>query len=239
MARRIVRGNRYLAHLFAIPLDRGRIARAAPADERHRARRLAAAVARTAARVAFVRSDPTKDDEPATLVVLDLARGGSRRVRRHGLRVGRRGRLVARRPAARVHGRGRPAALPRRTGPTGRRRGAANGIRGAAAEEPSPLARRIERTDWRWDGIGHQDRWAHLFVVDAARGAVPRQVTAGDWGVADIAWSPDGRTVAFASDPRPGADLRPRTTIWAVDVDDVAGDGPGRGPRGSPSRARS
>jgi dipeptidyl aminopeptidase/acylaminoacyl peptidase len=95
-----------------------------------------------------------------------------------------------------------------------------------AVDEPSPLTRRITRTDWRWDGAGHQDRWSHLFVVDARRGAVPRQLTAGDWGVADIAWSPDGRSVAFAADPRPDADLRIRSTIWAVAVDDVdAADG--------------
>ena len=96
-----------------------------------------------------------------------------------------------------------------------RRRGAAT-----TSEEPPPLARRITRTDWRWDGEGHQDRWSHLFVVDVVHGTTPHQVTAGDWGVAEIAWSPDGQRVAFAADPRPDADLRLRSTIWAVTVDD-------------------
>ena len=38
-----------------------------------------------------------------------------------------------------------------------------------------------------------------------------------------IAWHPDGRAVAFAADRGPEPDLRPRTTIWAVDVDAKAG----------------
>ena len=88
----------------------------------------------------------------------------------------------------------------------------------AAAETPAPRARRIARTDWRWDGEGHRDRWSHLFILDKP-GAEPRQVTRGDWGVSDIAWHPDGRTIAFAADRGPEPDLRPRTTIWAVDVD--------------------
>ena len=61
--------------------------------------------------------------------------------------------------------------------------------------------------------------------------AAPRQVTSGDWGVADITWHPDGRTVAFTADRGPEPDLHPRTTIWAVDVD-APGDrrGAARGP---------
>ena len=86
------------------------------------------------------------------------------------------------------------------------------------AETPSPRARRMTRADWRWDGEGHRDRWTHLFVVDWGDGR-PRQVTSGDWGVSDIAWHPDGRSIAFSSDRGPDADLRYRTTIWAVDVD--------------------
>ena len=50
-------------------------------------------------------------------------------------------------------------------------------------------------------------------------------MTAGDWGVSDIAWHPDGRTIAFAADRGPEPDLHPRTTIWAVDVDARKGAG--------------
>ena len=87
------------------------------------------------------------------------------------------------------------------------------------AGDDAPTARRITRIDWMWDEEGTVDRWSHLHVVDARRGASPRQVTAGDWGVSKITWSPDGRTVAFTTDQRPEADTVPRTSIWSVDAD--------------------
>ena len=89
--------------------------------------------------------------------------------------------------------------------------------------DDQPTARRITRIDWLWDEVGPLDRWDHLFVVDARRGAKPRQVTSGDWGVSKLAWSPDGRTVAFTSDRRPEADLLPKSSIWTVDVDRARG----------------
>ena len=106
-----------------------------------------------------------------------------------------------------------PRFISGRTRPISRR-GPAKG-----ADAEPPLARYITRTDWRWDEEGHRDRWAHLFILDMPNGR-PRQVTSGDWGVAEIAWHPDGRTIAFSSDRGPEPDLHPRTTIWALDVDD-------------------
>lgn len=94
----------------------------------------------------------------------------------------------------------------------------------------SPTARRITRTDWRWDEIGHRDHWSHLFVVEVRDRARPRQITTGDYDVASITWHPDGRTVAFAANRDEHGDVRPRTTVWAVDVD--------AGPRSVRSRPR-
>ena len=85
--------------------------------------------------------------------------------------------------------------------------------------DDAPTARRITRIDWQWDEAGTIDRWSHLHVVDARRGAKPRQITSGDWGVSRLAWSPDNRTVAFVTDQRPNADVRLKESIWAVDVD--------------------
>ena len=85
--------------------------------------------------------------------------------------------------------------------------------------EDAPTARRITRLDWRWDEAGALDRWSHVHVVDARRGAKARQLTSGDWGVSKLAWSPDGRSIAFAADRRPDADLAPKTSIWTIAAD--------------------
>jgi dipeptidyl aminopeptidase/acylaminoacyl peptidase len=91
--------------------------------------------------------------------------------------------------------------------------------------EDAPTGRRITRLDWQWDEEGPLDRWSHVHVLDARRGAVPRQLTSGDWGASKLAWSPDGTSIAFAADRRPDADLLPMPSIWTVAVDAV--DAPG------------
>ena len=83
----------------------------------------------------------------------------------------------------------------------------------------APLARRITRLDWRWDEQGFLDRRSHVHVVERRRQARPRQLTAGDYDAAHLAWAPDGQSIAFDADPRPDADLVPRRSIWRVNVD--------------------
>ncbi|MEX2183552.1 MAG: S9 family peptidase [Chloroflexota bacterium] len=207
VVRRTIRANRYLGHLLAVPLGKPAIGRPRPLT-RGVVRDTRPRVSPDGGTVAFVRSDPTDDDAPAALHLLSLGGGDPRQLRQgaHG-GVGE----IAWSPD------GGRIAFTAEVDPPRFLVGPAPRVGRTASE--SPRARHIRRADWRWDEEGHRDRWTHLFVVDARPGARPRQVTRGDWGVADIAWSPDGRTVAFSADRGPEPDLAPRSTIWAVDVD--------------------
>jgi dipeptidyl aminopeptidase/acylaminoacyl peptidase len=211
VVKRTIKGNHYLGHLFAIDL--------ASSSEHPRPRQLTeGAVRDTRPRicpdghtVAFVRSNPADDDSVAAIHLLDLRRPGRvwpAKVGRHGA-VGEIAWSPDGRRLAFTAEVDPPRFLIGKTAPISRR--------GKAPKDDGPTSRRIARADWRWDEEGHLDRWSHLFVMDLPSGG-PRQVTSGDWGVADIAWHPDSRQIAFTSDRGPAPDLRPRTTIWAVDV---------------------
>ena len=93
---------------------------------------------------------------------------------------------------------------------------AARFVVGPDTKGRSVTARRIQRADWRWDGVGHRDRWEQAWSIAVRRGARPRQLTRGEADVKGIAWAPDGRSIAYAADPRPDADIRPRPSIWVV-----------------------
>lgn len=217
VSRRIIRRDRYRTHLLAVPLGLGlgRPGRAGPPHPitSGNVRDGWPRISPDGSRVAFIRSLPDDEDADATLCVVSIGGGRVRTVRARGFgSVGE----VAWSPDGTRLAFTADVDPPRfLIGPVpavGRRQRSTKG-------DTSPIGRRITRTDWRWDGIGHLDRWAHLFVVDASPGATPRQVTSGDWGVSDITWSPDGRTVAFAAIRGPEPDLRPRTSVWTAEVD--------------------
>jgi len=229
VARRTIVGGRYVTRIHAIPLDRGTIGKARQLTDGP-VRDGKPRIQPDGELLAFVRSDAIDSDAPARIALMALAGGEVRFTGSGGLHGSvdeiawspdgqRLAYTAAVDPPRFLVGPLPPVGQPAR-----------RGKKQAAAQEPSPIARRIERIDWRYDGEGHRDRWSHLFVVDVRRGARPRQVTAGDWGVSDISWNPDGRTVAFTADRGPEPDLRPRTTIWAVDVDAAKG-APGAEPR--------
>lgn len=208
VVRRTVRGDRYVGHLLAMPIGSGRtIARPRPLtsgvvrDTRPR-------ISPDGRTVAFVRSDPTDDDLPAALCLVSIDGGTPRRLRRGA--HGGMGEIAWSPDGSRLAFTAEVDPPRFLVGPV---------ARVGTASKASPRARHITRTDWRWDEEGHRDRWTHLFVIEARLGARPRQVTSGDWGVSDIAWHPDGRTVAFSADRGLEPDLVPGTTIWAVDVD--------------------
>ena len=89
---------------------------------------------------------------------------------------------------------------------------------GPLVEGQDPRARVLRRVDWRLDGSGILDRHAHLWVAPARAGARARRIVAGDRSVAGATWSPDGRRVAYVTDPDPDGDLLGRTRIFTIDA---------------------
>jgi dipeptidyl aminopeptidase/acylaminoacyl peptidase len=68
----------------------------------------------------------------------------------------------------------------------------------------------------RYDNVGWFEGRRHLFVIDVGSGAV-RQITSGDHDDVDPSWSPDGTTIAFASDRDPQRDDRQlRSDLFVV-----------------------
>jgi dipeptidyl aminopeptidase/acylaminoacyl peptidase len=212
VVRRSIQGNRYVSHLFAIDLGSRRAIPTPRRLTRGTIRDTRPRLCPDGHTLAFVRTDPTDDDSVASIMIMDLRRAADPRA----VKVGEHGAVgeIAWSPD------GRRLAFTAEVDPPRFIAGKTRPIsrRGKSGSDEAPVARHITRTDWRWDEQGHRDRWSHLFVIDS-RSARPRQVTSGDWGVSDIAWHPDSRTIAFTTDRGPEPDLHWRTTIWGVDVD--------------------
>ena len=80
--------------------------------------------------------------------------------------------------------------------------------------------RRISRLLYRQNGAGWTaDRPSRVFVVAADGSAPPRPVTPGPFEAAGLAWSPDSRSLAFASGRHEDWDLDLAAGLWVVPAD--------------------
>ncbi|MGB8439224.1 MAG: S9 family peptidase [Candidatus Acidiferrales bacterium] len=74
----------------------------------------------------------------------------------------------------------------------------------------------IDRLHFKEDELGYLDRRrTHLYVFDIAD-RTQTQITSGDYDDSDPAWSPDGSTIAFASNRTAEPDLNYNTDMWTV-----------------------
>lgn len=225
VARRVIRRGSYVTHLFAIDLT----GRPGSSHGRRRPRRLTDGnvidgwprISPDGMKMAFIRSasdhESTSATEPNFLCVVSIDGGRVRTITPRGPRPG----FGAVSELAWAPD-GATLAFtaevdPPRTIVGDRPPIGSKGSRRADAD--TPVARRITRADWRADGDGHLDYWAHLHIVGASGLPQPRQITHGNFGVSDIAWHPNGSTVAFAADRSSEPDVRPLPAVWAVDID--------------------
>ena len=200
VTRRAVEADEYVSHLWLVPLGGAEPRRLTTGTVRD----MEPQVSPDGTRVAFTRHTPADDRHGVR--ILDL-RGGEPVAPALG-------ELSAREIAWSADG--RRIAFVARTDP---HRFIAGPVpKRADRDEPEPRVRRVTTLDYRWDETGYIDRRRQLHVVDAEDGAAPRLLTDLASGVSSPAWRPDGLAIAFVADPRDDADLRPRTSIWAVDV---------------------
>ena len=89
------------------------------------------------------------------------------------------------------------------------------------AKERDPAGKAAPRVirdlRYRLDTIGYFDeRRTHIFVASVESGET-KQITDGDWFDTQIAWSPDGDSIAFSSDREPARHQRQfRADVWVV-----------------------
>ena len=207
--RRTVHGETYRSHLLLVPFAGGRAGSPRPLTA-GAVRDTHPRVSPDGRRVAFLRSFPGDPDRPTAAMVQALDGGEPWLLwaPEHG---------VSDLPWAPGHGIAEMA-----WSPDGRRMAfvaAAPETRFIVGKETKGrevTARRITRTDWRWDEVGHRDRWDAVWVGRVREGAKPRRLTYQEADAKGLAWAPDGRTIAFVADPRPEADLRPLPSIWVA-----------------------
>ncbi len=214
VARRTIQGNRYLGHLFAIDLGAGRAIPRPRQLTRGMTRDTKPRLCPDGHTLAFIRTDPSRRRRP----------GGYRHPRYPAARSDPHGAVGATARSAEIAWApdGRRLAFTAEVDPprfiTGKIPPSISRRGKSPHATTAPVARRITRTDWRWDEEGHRDRWSHLFISTCPAAAPPGDARRLGRGRRSRGTRTVGTSCSRATaDPQP--DLHPRTTIWSVDVD--------------------
>lgn len=85
--------------------------------------------------------------------------------------------------------------------------------------DPVPEAREKEKKDGFDQIIADSEyQYAHISIVDVAQASKPVKLTDGPLHAMELAWSPDGKTIAFTARNTPKLGDSYTTEIYAVDV---------------------
>jgi dipeptidyl aminopeptidase/acylaminoacyl peptidase len=84
---------------------------------------------------------------------------------------------------------------------------------------PPPFV--IDRLQFKRDTVGYLDRRrTHLYIFNVAAKSTT-QITSGDFDDSEPAWSPDGKSLAFASNRSSDPDSNYEAHIWVVSADNT------------------
>lgn len=93
-----------------------------------------------------------------------------------------------------------------------------NGIDDETRKREGGFIRHVTRLQYRFNEADYiDDRFNHVWVVDAASGEAKR-LTTGDASVGSIAWSPDGTRIAFTANREDEANASFRSQLYVIDV---------------------
>lgn len=98
-----------------------------------------------------------------------------------------------------------------------------NRIAYVAQLEPTPDEEKKQKDKDDAQVTDKNFKFSRLWVIDVASGKTS-QVVKGEFTVSDPQWSPDGRSIAFVTNPTPKADDGSVSDIWVIDLTPASAD---------------
>ena len=114
-----------------------------------------------------------------------------------------------------------------------------NRIAYVAPLEPTPDEEKKQKDKDDAQVIDKNFKFSRISVIDLTS-KKSRELVKGEYSAGDPQWSPNGRTLAFVTNPTPKADDGSSSDIWVIDVESgtqrklIENEGPDNAPRWSP-----